>query len=170
VNRSLTNGHCIISKHLKTHERPFECSVAGYSAAFARNSDLQRHDRSVHKQERKFWCTVSACIQKDVGFTRRDLFIQHLGTHSSSTAPDAKPNLSALTTPSRKKRRRSLSPEEQDRGTDAVANDEIIRLRAEVEILRLRAEKLEDTVYIQAGSIHALLSPTVTAVCVLHLD
>jgi hypothetical protein len=147
-----------LRKHLKSHEKPFKCSIDDCSGAFARNSDLRRHDQSVHKREIKFWCTVSTCIQKEVGFSRKDHFMQHLATHSSSTALVVKPETLVSTTALRKKRRRSPSAEEQKKASNTDAQNEMLKLRAEVEMLRLRTEKLQETVYIQAGSTHALLS------------
>lgn len=143
---------------MNSHGRPFKCSVDDCSSSFIRESDLRRHDQSVHKRDKKFWCTVSACVQKDVGFARRDHFIQHLTTHSSSTAPDAIPGASALTNPMRKRRRRSSDAEDQEIKHELKTADELLVLRAENEELKLREQRLQDTIHIQAGSIQALLS------------
>lgn len=116
-------------------KRPFRCSVDGCSVAFSRNSDLRRHDQSVHKRELKFWCAVSACAQKDVAFARRDHFIQHLATHSSSTAPDARSIISASTNATRKKRRRSPGTEVDEDAIATSVQDEMMRLKAENEEL-----------------------------------
>ena len=48
----------------------------------------------------------------------------------------------------------------EDGEVDIDAESEVLRLRAEVKMLRLKAEKLQDTVHIQAGSIQALLAKT----------
>lgn len=131
---------------MKGHETSFRCPVDGCSATFSRKSDLRRHDQSVHKGEKKFFCDKPSCIQKDKGFTRKDHFTQHLATHSLPTTLPPTSATMMSNTALRKKRRRSSSNGLGERKFDVDAECDVLRLRAEVKTLRLENEKLQNTV------------------------
>lgn len=66
-------------RHVKTHDRPFSCGVAGCTASFAFNKDLRRHEEDVHGSTR-FYCCYPGCSYKLArdGTSRRENLERHV--------------------------------------------------------------------------------------------
>lgn len=102
---------------------------------------------------------VCASARAQILLRKRDRSIRHLGTHYSSISLDARPATSTSTSSMRKRRR--LPGAAMGEGIlEAGSRDKTMRLEAENEELRLRADGLRDTVCKQAGGYCALLSNT----------
>jgi uncharacterized Zn-finger protein len=65
-----------LNKHLKDHVKDHWCSYEGCREAFARGSDLMRHERTKHSEERAFPCPVDGCTTD--GFPRKDKLDRHI--------------------------------------------------------------------------------------------
>lgn len=60
--------------------RDYKCAVAGCKSSFLHQSDLSRHERTVHmahNARRGYRCAYSGCPKADKIFTRRDNYKQH---------------------------------------------------------------------------------------------
>jgi Heterokaryon incompatibility protein (HET)/Zinc finger, C2H2 type len=72
---------------MKTHTRPYQCTVVGCISKFASKKDLVRHQNSVHKTimaEERYSCDVSGCKYSKGGtksFARKDHLFRHMRTH-----------------------------------------------------------------------------------------
>jgi hypothetical protein len=141
---------------MKTHSKPFVCPAERCQISFARKSDLRRHEDSVHKRFIRYLCSDVVCMQKGVGFARKDHLTQHTATHAAAGENNAEiqPLIIAeednAIRPLKRRREIDLKKEE---GSDHDEKNEILRLRAEI-------KTLQDTINIQANSIHTLLSRT----------
>ncbi|KAF2436167.1 hypothetical protein EJ08DRAFT_692051 [Tothia fuscella] len=71
-----------LTKHMNRHNRPFKCTKVGCRQAFARDSDRQRHEESVHDQDEKAFCTIADCERARRGFARKDHLEQHMRMHA----------------------------------------------------------------------------------------
>jgi uncharacterized Zn-finger protein len=78
---NLENQANMRRKHMDKHTRPFTCSFESCPRTFSRQSDLKRHEDSVHKKTGKFFCSVSGCDRSVIGFPRKDHLEQHARSH-----------------------------------------------------------------------------------------
>lgn len=136
------------SKHMNAHERVFRCLVGGCSSSFTRDSDLRRHDESVHQKIVHFWCTIPECAARQVSFARKDHFMQHLSKHASPVGTVPGPATEKAKAGPTRKRRRGSSFDESGARDDNKG--EMLRLRAE-------NERLQDTVKKLTETLHALI-------------
>jgi len=138
------------------HKKSFKCPVDGCGSSFGRNSDLQRHDNSVHKHELRFWCEDPDC---DAGFARKDHLTQHMSKHQTLARPSLGLKISEeqgnMQVFERRKRRRSDSSEADNEHLSS-SDDEPRAKKLKVENARL-----QELVNKQAERICALTSKTV---------
>jgi len=68
----------ILLPHLRNiHDLPLLCDIenCSHKTPFGRTTDLRRHQRSVHSQNRDYICTVPSC---EVSFARKDHLSKHM--------------------------------------------------------------------------------------------
>jgi hypothetical protein len=153
---ALAYSFTFFRKHMNMHKKSFKCPVFGCRGSFGRNSDLQRHNDSIHKRELKFRCERPECVEKEVGFTRKDHLTQHMSKHSTFSLPISGSGIpevarTRLASPPRKRRRRFSGEASDEKGSSP---DEGLKMK------KLRAEnaRLQELVNKQAESICALTS------------
>jgi uncharacterized Zn-finger protein len=153
---------------MNKHTRPFICPFDRCPQLFSRQSDLKRHEDSVHKQQARFFCTVSGCERSGLGFSRKDHLEQHARSHGkrpaldSSTHQIGKSSTAAGNTqghelhPARKRARRAEPDQPQDQRAvtqAAEGQNQLVPLSrsvlsfdaaAEVERLKAENERLRD--------------------------
>jgi uncharacterized Zn-finger protein len=70
-----------LKKHLKQHVKDHWCSNGNCNEAFARESDLKRHNRTQHSKDRSYRCPVDSCEYSRTGFSRKDKLDNHTRKH-----------------------------------------------------------------------------------------
>jgi len=66
-----------LNRHLKQHIKEHWCINANCNVAFARESDLKRHIRSKHSEDRSYRCPIDTCDRSINGFARKDKLNEH---------------------------------------------------------------------------------------------
>ncbi|KAF2502724.1 hypothetical protein BU16DRAFT_447910 [Lophium mytilinum] len=72
----------------------FKCDIEGCTsnALFGRLADLQRHQTTVHSEDKPFPCTVHRCSRVGPrGFNRRDHLTEHLRSYHQQNIPKRSP-------------------------------------------------------------------------------
>ncbi|KAK4692101.1 hypothetical protein P7C71_g5031, partial [Lecanoromycetidae sp. Uapishka_2] len=144
-------------KHMDKHNRPHVCDEPGCEKirGFTYSGGLLRHQREVHRQhggpKASCFCPHQDCKRSTgVGFSRRENLHEHLRRVHRDAADDAKDEpepeqMTALGGP--RKRRRAAQPEaEEEKDDDESLQQEVKKLRRELQEKDERLKRLEQLV------------------------
>jgi hypothetical protein len=66
-----------LKKHLSGHVKSYWCPYSSCEQVFARKSDRERHDRTVHSKNHTLFCPIESCDHHTSGFSRKDKLDKH---------------------------------------------------------------------------------------------
>lgn len=127
-------------KHSKTHGTPLKCNATDCSGAFARNSDLRRHNDSVHDKTVNYASLLVQRLDAGICFSREEHLTQHLATRETPVMSTGMNIPEEKDISARKRHRRVSSDEPEETGTRA----EVMGLRAMNQKLREIIKTLTD--------------------------